>query len=338
MSRIYPVADEAYLSSRPSESYKVQVNELDRSIDSPVSIRKINALSVSNGSPGNNINSSSMNSLASSMPSLLPRTSSNLRDANGIKTYRNSATRVSIGSLSENNPNASTDENEESKSDEAFEQILSSKGCVQLLINYLNENPHTSETPSLLRKFNSLTREFLVRFSVNTESRLFATLKDHGWNGAKYGEDTLDTSLLYISLLSLYSNYNQEISKYNISNKGNLIKSFCPTLLLENLVDISKSKSPLSATKLEFEGVCMLADISGFTKLAAKYSAEGSAGLDKLHETTTFFLGQFVEQVYSYEGDGKHLTTMLSHQILYLSPLFPLCFILFNYDFLLICY
>lgn len=196
------------------------------------------------------------------------------------------------------------DDRVRSKSEnETFEQILSCKSCVQLLLNYLNENPSTSSDIELLRKFESLTREFLVRFSVQAQSRLSFLLRENGWEGSKYN-NSMDSSTLYASLLSLYSNYNIEISKYNISNKGNLIKSFCPTLLLEDLMDISSKKESLSAWKHDFDGVCMLADISGFTKLAAAYSAEGAAGLDKLHETTTFFLGQFVEQVYSYEGDG----------------------------------
>ena len=196
------------------------------------------------------------------------------------------------------------DERIRSKSEnETFEQILSCKTCVQLLLNFLNENPETSNDVDRLRKFESLTREFLVRFSVHYQSRLSFLLRENGWEGSKYNS-SMDSSLLYASLLSLYSNYNIEISKYNISNKGNLIKSFCPTLLLEDLMDISSKKEGLSAWKHDFEGVCMLADISGFTKLAAAFSAEGAAGLDKLHDTTTFFLGQFVEQVYSYEGDG----------------------------------
>jgi hypothetical protein len=186
---------------------------------------------------------------------------------------------------------------------ETFEQILSYKSCIQLIMNFLNENPNASDDPIIVKKFESLTKEFVARFSVNSLSRLDDLLRQNGWNGTRYSK-SLDSSMLYVELLTLYSNYNVEISKYNISNKGNLIKSFCPTLLLEDLMELSKNKESLTAWKHDFQGVCMLADISGFTKLAAAYSAEGNAGLDKLHDTTTFFLGQFVEQVYSFEGDG----------------------------------
>ena len=185
-------------------------------------------------------------------------------------------------------------------------------------MNFLNENPFKDKVDEasfteLLRKFGITTRDYLVRFTVERSSRLDDLLRQSGWNGSRY--INIDPEDLYVKLLTLYSNYNVEISKYNISNKGNLIKSFCPTLLLEGLLEVASRNEPLQTRKHDFQGVCMLADISGFTKLAAKYSALGAAGLGKLHETTTFFLGQFVEQVYSYEGDGK--STFYSYSPLY---------------------
>jgi hypothetical protein len=195
--------------------------------------------------------------------------------------------------------------------EEPLDVILGSKSCVNALITYLNDNQTTFSDASSTKRFEKLTRDSILRYNVTTQCRIYVILKNNGWDGNKYSynPDFMVPMVLFTSLLtllrSMYKKYNEEVSKYNMSNKGNLVKSFCPTVLLENLVDLSNDGDPISCGKLEFEGVCMLADISGFTKLAAKYSSEGPTGLDKLHDTTTFFLGQFVEQVYSYEGDGK---------------------------------
>ena len=56
---------------------------------------------------------------------------------------------------------------------------------------------------------------------------------------------------------------------------------------------------------LSFYGACILADISGFTKLSSKLCDRGLDGLDDLHNAASGFLGKYVQIVYSYRGDGK---------------------------------
>jgi hypothetical protein len=63
----------------------------------------------------------------------------------------------------------------------------------------------------------------------------------------------------------------------------------------------------LNAGSLELTGVCMLADISGFTKMSATFCERGLEGLDDLHAATSGFLGAYVQIVYSHGGDGKYL-------------------------------
>lgn len=54
---------------------------------------------------------------------------------------------------------------------------------------------------------------------------------------------------------------------------------------------------------LQFQGACLLADISGFTKLSAKFCEKGLGGLDDLHDAANVFLGKYVQIVYAYGGD-----------------------------------
>lgn len=186
---------------------------------------------------------------------------------------------------------------------ETFESMLSAKNCAKLLLDFLKENATTIALPTVRVKLEGIITDYIVRFSITRHSKLYGVLQESSWNGYKF--DQLDQQFLYAALLALFTEYTTEINKYNMSNKGNLIKSFCPTLILEELKDISTRKEGITTCKHDIEGVCMLADISGFTKMAAKLSEEGPEGLAKLHDTTTMFLGQFVELVYSYEGDGK---------------------------------
>lgn len=89
------------------------------------------------------------------------------------------------------------------------------------------------------------------------------------------------------------------------------IKAFCPSILLSYLQESYSSLPPKSAvimrpTSLSFEGTCMIADISGFTKLSSTFSSKGSEGLDQLHQHTNGFLGVLVDMVYNHNGDGKY--------------------------------
>ena len=49
----------------------------------------------------------------------------------------------------------------------------------------------------------------------------------------------------------------------------------------------------------------MIADISGFTKFSSEMCARGAVGLDSLYNVTNDFMGQFVDIVYEFDGDGE---------------------------------
>jgi len=70
--------------------------------------------------------------------------------------------------------------------------------------------------------------------------------------------------------------------------------SFCPSHL---------SSVPPIGNSWFFNGCCMLADISGFTKLSSALCAEGAVGLDKLRLITDDSFAKFVNIIYSHGGD-----------------------------------
>lgn len=78
------------------------------------------------------------------------------------------------------------------------------------------------------------------------------------------------------------------------------ISSFVPTKLLKNLSEDGSIMRPHSTSK---RGICLLADISGFTRLSGAYCARGKDGLDGLQSATSGYMGSLVDTVYSYGGD-----------------------------------
>jgi hypothetical protein len=49
----------------------------------------------------------------------------------------------------------------------------------------------------------------------------------------------------------------------------------------------------------------LLADISGFSKFAARMCSLGVQGLNDLHDATSDLFGHFISKIYSHGGDGK---------------------------------
>ena len=69
--------------------------------------------------------------------------------------------------------------------------------------------------------------------------------------------------------------------------------------LLKSTIKI-KTLQPMS---LSFKGVCLIADISGFTKLSSKLCASGKDGVDELQKATNGFMSRLVDAIYEYDGD-----------------------------------
>lgn len=108
---------------------------------------------------------------------------------------------------------------------------------------------------------------------------------------------------------SAYSNENSATPPYSILEmgveEGSGSRGTQPKPKRQNS-ETPMIQSHLKATSTLFPGACVLADISGFTKLSCKYCLDGVDGLDRLHDTVSHFLGRFVQIVYAHRGDGKY--------------------------------
>lgn len=152
-------------------------------------------------------------------------------------------------------------------------------------------------------------------------------LKKHGWNGKKFRDDVdwvslhRDLSTVYMGKLWLHCNGRSVVEAKPARQPSNhftfksplkqakptnseddpncVIQSYCPDILLTMFDNYTPA-----ARKIQFDGICLLADISGFTKLSSAYCLLGSQGLDDLYLATNGFLGHIAHLVYKHGGDG----------------------------------
>lgn len=102
----------------------------------------------------------------------------------------------------------------------------------------------------------------------------------------------------------------------SISNLESAMASFCPSILLSNFQH-HPTRSHCIHSKY-IKAACLLADISGFSKLSGELCQRGAEGLDELHQATSGFLSEFMNIIYSFGGDGKN---NISNEILTMSSL-----------------
>ena len=78
-------------------------------------------------------------------------------------------------------------------------------------------------------------------------------------------------------------------------------RCFVPETLVEYIQN--RVHGELKPASFFLHGVCLLVDISGFTKLSSAFCAQGKDGIDGLQLATNGFMGKLVEIIYSYGGD-----------------------------------
>lgn len=79
------------------------------------------------------------------------------------------------------------------------------------------------------------------------------------------------------------------------------LRSYCPDIVLSKLNRRKDTKIEVEAKAAR--GACLLADISGFTKLSGQLCSTGVRGLDDLRKVTSTFLSKFISLVYAFGGD-----------------------------------
>jgi class 3 adenylate cyclase len=80
-----------------------------------------------------------------------------------------------------------------------------------------------------------------------------------------------------------------------------ILRSYCPDVVLSKLH--RRRDTDLEVEAKAARGACLLADISGFTKLSGQLCSTGVRGLDDLRKVTSTFLSKFISLVYAFGGD-----------------------------------
>jgi class 3 adenylate cyclase len=79
---------------------------------------------------------------------------------------------------------------------------------------------------------------------------------------------------------------------------------FVPELLVDHLnKNIQRGKGNIEPDSFFLHGVCLLVDISGFTKLSGDFCDHGKSGIDELQLATNGYMGKLVDIIYHYGGD-----------------------------------
>ena len=81
-------------------------------------------------------------------------------------------------------------------------------------------------------------------------------------------------------------------------------KCFVPEMLVEFInKNVRKGKENVEPESFFLTGVCLLVDISGFTKLSGDFCGMGKSGIDELQLATNGYMGQLVEIIYKFGGE-----------------------------------
>lgn len=192
---------------------------------------------------------------------------------------------------------------------------------VDPLIDYLTLHlNHLNERNERLQKFEELTAEVLAKCA---DPDLHRIIKEQGWTGTQFqlafAPPFIDAQSCLNALSNYYLKVNSQPTLTDIGTVVNIESShldqilpFCPDVLVTYLRKHPITGSGSGPRRLTFQGACMLADISGFSKFSGAMCSKGVSGLDDLREATNGFLGYFVKQVYEYQGDGKSLLSLTS--------------------------
>lgn len=178
---------------------------------------------------------------------------------------------------------------------------------METLIDYLQLHKEEMDETQILKAFEDFLAE-LVRQAEDPQ--LERVLTTHGWTGSSFA-GPLDAERLleevlnhYLSSLSQDPNAPSGVDRgrRNALDTTDQLLPFCPRILLEVLRGVPFAKK-LEPRQFSIRGVCMLVDISGFSKFSGAMCANGIKGLDGLREVTNGILGHYVSSVYKYGGD-----------------------------------
>lgn len=193
---------------------------------------------------------------------------------------------------------------------------------LQDLLTFLSEHgKDILNNQQLLSEFETVTATTLLE---HEDPELLKILRDCGWTGYRFlesNERPLDVDYCKQALSNYYlkasstgrklvsqTSFTRSASAHGSDSKNtNMaehILPLCPDMLIQAL---ELNKFVLTdPCCIYFWGACVLADMSGFSKFSGEMCSKGIEGLDELRATTSGFLGDLVNTIYKYGGDGKH--------------------------------
>lgn len=178
-------------------------------------------------------------------------------------------------------------------------------GAAITLLYFLDSKKGILESAELCRLLTKISASVLQETS---DCSLLNCLKKCGWNESYSCYDRpVDVEILSASLRKIIEKREDKLSTFRSSQVGirNTIKSFASDMLMTYTMEQSFHIDTVQLTPFSvfFDGVCLLADISGFTRLSGKFCKDGRDGIDQLQQATNGYLGNLVKIVYSYGGD-----------------------------------
>lgn len=145
-----------------------------------------------------------------------------------------------------------------------------------------------------------LTEKVKVILKDGDEPVLHDILQNFGWIR---GENKFRSADVDIEGLKIALSKRSRMLFSRASHNGSVdtTKCFVPEILATHLLGLDyEDLKPFSVT---MDGICLLVDISGFTRLSGSFCAQGKDGIDGLHLATNGFMGQLVEVIYAHGGD-----------------------------------
>ena len=173
------------------------------------------------------------------------------------------------------------------------------------LIHFLETNKSKSDKNLVIEGLTVLTAKVVENFN---DPAFHFMLEKNGWTdqSSTYTVD-LNLESFTVNLRQYVERREKNVLSIRASEMDckNRIKSFAPDMLMTYTLE---NKFHLKGTKLcpfsiFFDGVCLLADVSGFTRLSGKFCEGGKDGIDLLQQVVNGYLGQLVKIVYAYGGD-----------------------------------
>ena len=170
---------------------------------------------------------------------------------------------------------------------------------------FLESNMAVLDRVKLMESLAKLTATLLAE---SNDSPLHDLLKRYGWDATNLCYDPqVDFEKLLTSLRKLTERRDHKVSLIRSSQVGlrNTIKSFAPDMLMAYTIDkkLYLDGEPLEPFSVFLDGVILLADISGFTRLSGQFCSNGKVGIDQLQQATNGYLGELVKLIYAYGGD-----------------------------------